>query len=185
MTIRPWPRPFARSPGALARDRAGASAVEFALLLPLLVLLLFGSIEVTQAVMAKRKVTLVSSSLADLVSQKSSVSGTEMSNIFDAGAAIVTPFDSTKLSSVVSSVQIDNNGKVTVAWSQARNGTARTQGAAYALPANLVVPNTGVIVSEIAYTYKPVLGYVITGSLNLSETSYLRPRASQNVTYTP
>ena len=185
MTIRPWPRPFALSPAALARDRAGASAVEFALLLPLLVLLLFGSIEVTQAVMAKRKVTLVSSSLADLVSQAQSVSGTDMSNIFDAGAAILTPFDSTKLSSVVSSVQIDNNGKVTVAWSQARNGTARTQGAAYALPANLVVPNTSVIVAEIAYTYKPVLGYVITGSLTLSETAYLRPRVSQNVAYAP
>ena len=90
-----------------------------------------------------------------------------------------------KLSSVVSSVQIDANSKVTVAWSQARNGTARAQGSSYALPANLVVPNTSVIVSEIGYTYKPVLGYVITGSLTLSETAYLRPRVSQNVTYTP
>lgn len=174
-----------RARAALGRDQRGASAVEFALLLPVMITLLFGSIEVTQAVTAKRKVTLVASSVSDLVSRVSQIGTTEMSNVFDAGSAIVTPFDAGNLGMVVSSVVVDANSKVTVDWSQARNGTARTAGSTYPLPQELVVPNTSVVVSEVRYTYTPVIGYVITGSLALSESFYLRPRTSQNVTWTP
>ncbi len=160
-------------------DQSGVSAVEFALLLPVLILLLFGSIEVTQAVTTKRKVTLVASSVADLVSRVDKVNDAEMTNIFDAGKAIITPYDANILRTVVSSVVIDPNGAASVAWSKARNGSPRSQPPT--LPKDLVVPNTSLVVSEVSYSYTPVLGYVITGSLNLAETFYLRPRVSAKV----
>ena len=50
------------------------------------------------------------------------------------------------------------------------------------LPAALNVPNTTLIWSEVSYSYKPTIGYVITGTLNLSDQIYMRPRLSDTVT---
>ena len=57
----------------LLRDKRGVSAVEFAMLLPLMVTLYLGGVEVSQAVAIDRKVTLVARSLGDLVAQATTV----------------------------------------------------------------------------------------------------------------
>jgi hypothetical protein len=35
--------------------------------------------------------------------------------------------------------------------------------------------------SEVQYNYTPVIGYVITGSMNLKDQIYMRPRLSDTV----
>ena len=50
------------------------------------------------------------------------------------------------------------------------------------LPAALNVANTTLIWSEVSYSYKPAIGYVITGTLNLSDQICMRPRLSDTVT---
>ena len=81
----------------------------------------------------------------------------------------------------MSSVKIDSVGKATVAWSNSLNGTAHTTGSAVTLPAALNVANTSLIWSEVQYTYKPVIGYVMTGTLTLKDQIYMRPRVSDMV----
>jgi hypothetical protein len=49
------------------------------------------------------------------------------------------------------------------------------------LPSALVVPSTWLIWSEVSYSYKPTIGYVVTGTLNLSDQIYMRPRQSTDV----
>ena len=46
------------------------------------------------------------------------------------------------------------------------------------LPAALKVPNTWLIWSEADYSYTPTIGYVITGTLQLKDQMYMRPRLS-------
>jgi Flp pilus assembly protein TadG len=58
----------------LRQDESGVSAVEFAMLLPVMLTLYLGAVEVGQAVAIDRKVTLTSRTLADLASQVSSLS---------------------------------------------------------------------------------------------------------------
>ena len=67
------------------------------------------------------------SALGDLVAQSKSLSEADMQNILDASASIITPYDTGKLSIVVSQVKIDAKGKATVDWSQARNATPLAQ----------------------------------------------------------
>jgi Flp pilus assembly protein TadG len=81
----------------------------------------------------------------------------------------------------VSSVKIDSTGKATVVWSDSLNGTAHTTGAAVTLPAALNVANTSLIWSEVQYSYRPVIGYVMTGTLTLRDQIYMRPRVSDTV----
>jgi Flp pilus assembly protein TadG len=167
---------------AFAQDRRGISAVEFAMLLPLLVTLYFGVVEVTQGVAIDRKVTLTTRTMADLASQVSSINNADMTNLLNASSAVMAPYPLPPLKIVLSAVTIDNAGVAKIAWSDTLNGTKRTVGSTVSLPAVLNVPNTTLIWSEVTYDYKPQIGYVITGTLNLSDQLYMRPRLSETVT---
>src|SRR6267142_6155638 len=154
---------------SFAQDWRGVSAVEFAMLLPLMVTLYLGSVEISQGVAIDRKVTLTTRTVADLASQVSSINNADMTNILSATSAVIAPFDASRLRVVVSAVTIDANGAAKVAWSDTLNGTAHGVGTPVTLPAALVVNNTTLIWSEVTYAYTPTIGYVVTGTLNLAD----------------
>ena len=82
----------------------------------------------------------------------------------------------------MSSVRIDATGKAAIDWSDTLNGTARSKGSTVTLPAALNVANSYLIWSEVQYSYKPVIGYVVSGTLTLKDQIYMRPRLSDSVT---
>lgn len=165
----------------LAGDERGISAVEFALLLPLMLTLYLGVVELSQGIAADRKVTLTARTVADLVAQVSSTSTSDMTNSLNAAGAVMAPFSTNNLKVTVTSVSIDANNKAMVAWSCTLNGTKRAVGATVSLPSALNVASTSLIWSEVSYTYKPTIGYVVTGTLNLKDQIYMRPRLSDSV----
>ena len=75
----------------LRSDESGVSAVEFALLLPLMLMLYLGTAEVSLGIGVDRKVTLTSRTVADLASQVSSISSADMSNILGAASSVIAP----------------------------------------------------------------------------------------------
>lgn len=165
------------------RDDRGVSAVEFAMVLPLMLTMYLGSVEVSDAVSINRKVTLVTRSVADLTSRVQKVSNDDLANILNAGAAIVYPYSAANIKITITCVNIDSSGKATVSWSAASpGGTPRAKGASVTLPAALDVAGTSLIWSEVSYAYKPAIGYVITGTMTLTDQMYMRPRLSATVT---
>ena len=167
----------------LLRDRRGISSIEFSLLLPTMALLFFGGVELTNGIAINRKVTLLTRTLGDLVSQETNVTPTEMSSIFGATAAIVQPYNTTPLQITVSSIQINSQGSATVSWSQTLNGTARAVGSSVTLPAAINIPSTYLVLAEAQYAYTPAVGYVVTGTVNLADHIYLRPRMATCVLF--
>jgi Flp pilus assembly protein TadG len=167
------------------RDERGVSAVEFAMLLPLMVTLYLGGVEISQAVSADRKTTLVAHTLADLVAQAKDVKTSDLTNILNASAAVLYPFSSANVTTTVSSVCIDATGAIaTVAWSSnpaLRSGVVTSlingglMGAANA--------NTSLIWGEATYAFKPTIGWTITGTLKLGDKMLLRPRLQKSVTF--
>lgn len=119
--------------------------------------------------------------VADLASQVTSVNNSEMTNLLNASTAVVAPFPAGHLKVTVSAVDIDANGVAKVTWSDTRNGVARAVGSTVPLPTALNVPNTQLIWSEASYYYTPAIGYVMTGSVNLADEIYMRPRLSDKV----
>jgi Flp pilus assembly protein TadG len=166
----------------LASDQRGVSAVEFAVLLPFMFLLYMGGVEVSQAVATDRKVTMVARSVADLVSRTTSVSDTDMTNTFNAAAAVVAPFASSNLKVTLSSVSISAQGVATVVWSNGYNTTGRAVGSTVTVPTALNVAGTSLIWGEVSYAYTPTIGYVLTGTMNLTDQMYMRPRLTSCVT---
>ena len=160
----------------LARDKRGVSAVEFALLAPVMIGLYFGCAEVATGVGTDRKVSLISAALANLTAQATTISATDMSNILDASAAIISPYDATKLKMTVTCIKIDANKVSTVKWSVTRGGTANT--GTITVPTALAVANSTLILSQASYAYTPTVGYTISGTLTLSDQMYMTPRIS-------
>jgi Flp pilus assembly protein TadG len=165
----------------LIGDERGVSAVEFALLLPLMLTLYLGAVEVSQGIGADRKVTVTARTICDLVSQVKTIGNTDMTNALNAASSVMAPFPITNLKVTVSSIKIDANGQATVDWSDTLNGTARAKGSTVTLPAALNVANSYLVFSEVQYSYKPVVGYVVSGTLTLKDQIYMRPRLSDSV----
>ena len=135
----------------LRNDESGVSAVEFAMLLPLMLTLYLGTVEISQAVGIDRKVTLTSRTLADLTSQVSSLSSSDMSNVLNASSAVIAPYDPSKLKVTVSEITIDANNNAKITWSCTLGGTAHSVGSSVTLPAALNVASTSLIWGEAAY----------------------------------
>jgi Flp pilus assembly protein TadG len=161
-----------------AGDRRGVSAVEFALLLPVMIGLYLGSVEISSGVSIQRKVTLTAGTVANLTAQATSLATSDVSNILNASTAILSPYATTGATVTVSCLGIDSTGKAKVDWSVTKGGTARTSGSVVTIPTALAVPSSQLIFSEVSYPYTPTVGYTISGTLTLSDKMYMSPRIS-------
>ena len=156
-----------------SRDRRGVSAVEFALVAPLMIALYFGCVEISDGVAVDRKVSLTAAALANLVAQSTSLSSTDMNNVLDASTAIIAPYSASNLKMTVSCLSIDANKNVTTKWTATRNGGT---GMTLTVPTDLKVASTQLIFAQVSYAYKPIVGYTITGTLTLSDQMFMMPR---------
>jgi Flp pilus assembly protein TadG len=171
-----------QAPRRFANDARGVAAVEFALIAPLLLLLYFGVVELTQAAMTEQRAAHTASTIGDLVAQDSSLTSAQVTDIFSVGATLMYPYPTTTLKMRVSSLTADANDNVTVAWSQASGMTARAKGASVTVPANVISAGGSAIMGESQYTYTSVFGQIMPQPVVFHEVYYLQPRLSTTVT---
>jgi Flp pilus assembly protein TadG len=184
-------RHFARR---LVNDRRGVAAIEFAMIVPIMLVLFFGTVEFSSGVAADRKVSLMARTLSDLTSRSSSVSDSLLTSFFAASNAIMTPY--------IPPIYNATNGTITELWIDPSTGNARVQwskgsvprgqGSLVSIPPDLivkdstgkVVPNQYLIFSEVSYLYQPAVGYVMAkAGITLSDVAYTRPRQTVCVIY--
>jgi Flp pilus assembly protein TadG len=168
-----------------AKDRQGVSAVEFAVVLPFMLLLYIGSAELGEGYQIQFKVTETARTVTDLASQYISLTSSSMSSILGASSTVVSPYPSGSMVITVSQVQVKANASsgIVYLWSCSLNGTKRTVGSAVALPSNLQNPSSTVylIYGEVTYPYTPSLGYAITGTITMNQTSWFYPRLVSSI----
>lgn len=171
------------------RDDRAVAAVEFALVLPLMLLLYFGSIETASLYTADRRVANVAGTIGDLVSRsKESLTTAELNDYFQAASGIMQPMPTGNLTQVVSLLAIASNGTATVVWSRQFNGgLIRANGSAYPLPPDREIneiARTGrfLVASEVHYSYRPLFGIVYPNALTLAHEEFFLPRFSGGIT---
>jgi Flp pilus assembly protein TadG len=181
------------------RAQDGLAAIEFALFLPVLTVLILGLIEVTSALQCRQRVTALASASADLVAQYSTIPSSQVNDVFSAVNQILYPFPTSPSTVVISSVISNGSGGGTVAWSRASSGgAARSANSSVPVPTGLMpayVCSGGVctgcaagacsiIMSEVRYNYTSYSNTAkfITGTLLLTDSFYAKPRRSTTVT---
>jgi Flp pilus assembly protein TadG len=77
-------------------DRSAIAATEFAVIVPIMLVLFIGTVEFSSGEAVDRKVSLMARTLADLTSQSppAGVGDTDFSNYFAASIGIMTPYPS-------------------------------------------------------------------------------------------
>lgn len=173
----------------LMHDRRGVAAVEFAVILPIVLMLFFGTIEVSTGVAVDRKVIILTRTLSDLTSQAKSVTDTDMSNAFNISAAVMAPYSNAPVEAKISQVFIDNNGIAKVKWSKASNATPRdcNEVVTTLVPPGISIKGTYLIMSEVAYDFTPAAGMsggsFTPPTFHLSDRTFTRPRQTDSVAY--
>ena len=112
------------------RAEKAVAIVEFALVMPLMLTMYLGSIELSSLISVDQRVTNIAGTVGDLVSRSNAeVKAADLTDYFAAAATIISPYATTNLKQVVSLVYVDTSGVTTVKWSQPYNGgTAKTVG---------------------------------------------------------
>lgn len=160
----------------LRRDRDAIVAVEFAMIAPIALLLLFGEFTMCDAMSVKRKLTITSHTIGDLIARQKDVTPL-LTSILNASAQVIAPYSNANLSVTVSELYTDANGNTTVKWSNTLNGTALTPGSNVVLPNGMAQNSTYLIYSTSTYTYRPILGQSIFGNtITFSSQFYTNPR---------
>ncbi|MBY9066535.1 pilus assembly protein [Hyphomonas sp. WL0036] len=161
---------------SLLRNEDGVSAVEFAFIAPLLVLIFFGCIELSLLMRADRRVTATAASLGDLTSRLASVSDDDMHELYNAAAVLMQPYSASDTRMRITSIVDSGDGQKKVAWSDGYKMTPRVVDSVVDVPSGIVPSPGSVILTEVEYDYRDGITVVIDSSMTLSDTFYLRPR---------
>jgi Flp pilus assembly protein TadG len=181
--------------GLWVSNQDGIAAVEFALLLPVMITLFFGVVETSMALLCRADVSKMASTAADLISQANTLSSADLGNVYAAAGTILYPYydpsvsGSAKPTIRLTSVVDDGSGAVgkdhltgKVAWTctQAGSGTltpaTRSVGNTVTFTQPLMTDGGSVIIAEIAYNYASPTTKVISGSINFTNNFYTKPR---------
>lgn len=161
------------------RDQKGLAAVEFALLTPVMILFYFGMAELCQGYMAMKRVSHVTSMVADLTAQAQAVNQNDLTDIFNIGNEIMQPFSPDPLEVRVSSVTRGDDGIVEVDWSFGRDMPPLEE--PVTVPDGLINNGESLIVAEAGYEYESPVRRFLKDGPRLSRVYYLRPRVVDKV----
>jgi Flp pilus assembly protein TadG len=167
-----------------ARDRDGVSAVEFAIILPFMLTLYLGGVELGDGLAIKFKTTLAARTVTDLASQYVSINGTSMQNILGAASTVLQPYSTSGVVVTLTELTVNSSGKGVVQWSCSLNGTAYAANAQLTMPTNLQTSGITMLYGEVTYPYTPTIGYAITGTFNIYQNMYFYPRMSNSISLT-
>lgn len=158
------------------RAKKGLAAVEFAIIAPMMIFLLFGSVDLIDVLGANTRAQNVAASLADVVARDTEVSNAEIAGLWDAIGVLMYPDGGTDVKVRISSVRIVNATTAQVVWSEGHGMTARTANSTVTLPPAMMTPGTSVIMAEADYAYSSPLGFLMAGPVNMHHDAYRRSR---------
>jgi Flp pilus assembly protein TadG len=171
----------------LRHDQSGLAAVEFALILPIMLLLFLGSFETANLVLAYMKLEASAEMTADLVAQtrvNTVLQSTDFTNITNAAKQVLSPLPTSGTLLKVGFASVTySTGSAVIDWHTEVNSATPITTAN--IPNNASLANLGnqtngstdsVIIVTLTYSYSSPFTYVLSSSYTLTESAFNRPR---------
>jgi Flp pilus assembly protein TadG len=157
--------------GRFSADNRGIAAVEFGLIVPVLLIMMLGSIEIGRAVVTARKFNYVTAMASDLIARETTMSDAALTGV---ATAVQTAWAPNTLATLRMEVVAARSagasstspapGSTYVDWSFGLIGTgARAQCSAYATPANMLAIGSSTIFVNASFTYTSLFGAAVPG----------------------
>jgi Flp pilus assembly protein TadG len=173
------PRPRARLPLA---DRRGAVGIEFMLILPLMLMLLFGTYESTALIGAHSRLEYAATAVANIVAKQGTVTTAMMADACNAAKFIMSPYSTTPLAMAIIDVTGSSTGNTAVDWqydaacpttaTAVASATAITYvSTAFHAYSEIEGATPSIILVYATYTYTPIVAFVIGGPITLTHTA--------------
>jgi len=159
-----------------AAAEKGLAALEFAIIAPMMILLVFGSVDLIDTLGANKRAQNAAASIADVVARDDNVTNAEITGLWAALDVLMYPDNGAAMTMRVSSVSIVDATTARVVWSEGHGMTARVANTTVSLPSQMMTPGTSVIMTESSFPYEAPLGFLHTGSVNLEHNAYRRSR---------
>ncbi|MEZ2126389.1 MULTISPECIES: TadE/TadG family type IV pilus assembly protein [unclassified Sinorhizobium] len=170
------------------RDSRGASAIEFVLVFPIMVVLLAGTVDLSQALLVSRKMNQIAATLGDMISQKANWTDDDVKAIMTGAATIIEPFDTGKLAIQLAVVDVSNDLTSKVNWAEAYNTTVLSKGddPPVDIPKSIAEEGVQLIAVNATFTLTTPFSSLlepITGnaSYSYSRNYIMRPRVKDSV----
>jgi len=156
------------------RDTTAVAAVEFALIFPVMMILLMGLFDLGNGIMANQRIIASVHTIADLLARNEIVDDDIINSSISGGELVVAPFSIDTMGVDIVSIRFDEDGAPETVWRETRNMAANTS-----VPGNtqpLSQPNEGVLVVTVRYLYRPAFGQMVIGDIPMEEMAIIRGR---------
>ncbi|MDQ0455424.1 TadE/TadG family type IV pilus assembly protein [Rhizobium paknamense] len=188
MSARPFRfGPLPRLLRCFLRDRSGMGAVEFAIVVPILLVLYLSAFELTVALSVSKRATASAGAIADIVARQTSVTKSFLATMPDVLTAMFVPFKTTGYTMKITGIKIDSNTQATVSWSWAQDGSKPyAVGSSVTMPTGMAVANSFFIHAEVTVphqlvTYLPGLAGSTAATITLGDDYYYRQRRNEDL----
>lgn len=178
----------ARGLKCLFRDKRGVSAIEFALLLPIFLVLFGATLDLGEGLMVKRRIQQIASTTSDIVAQESSWTSSSLTILLTGTASILEPFSSTALTIQVNVINISSSKTGTISWSYGYNTASLAGGTSSPVAIPTTIAESGIQLVSVTAQYDMTTAFTsllsaITGvsSYHFHSSEIARPRVGDTV----
>lgn len=170
---------------ALWRGEQGIAAMEFAMVAPMLVLIFLGGYEINRYIQIAQKVDNVAYTVADVVSQQTSITNNQLAVYMEAATQLMQPltFGSSGVVIVTSVYRASGSANAVVQWRYTGGGTlSRTStlgnvGATATLPSGFTLnQRDNVIIVEVYYVFNPIMSGYVLSQTDIYKRAIFKPR---------
>lgn len=160
-------------------DESAIAALESAFVFPILLVMLLGTFDMGNAILANQKTIRASQIVADLVTRTITLSADDVDEAIQAGALAYQPFNDTTYGIDIVSMRFDQDGDPIIIWRETRNMEPMDD--VMERVESLADPNTGVIVVAARYTFEPIFAGFIVNEIPMKEVAFAKGRRSSIV----
>ena len=156
-------------------DRRGTAAVEAALIMPVLLFMYMGIVDLGNALVVNKKAVSAAQIASDLLARQEIVDDADIEDAMIAARLALQPYDTTSFGIDIAGVRFDTPAAVpTLIWRETFNMTPNE--AIVAETNGLGLENEGVIAVTVRYVYDLIFAYVLDGFWETNEVAIVRGR---------